>query len=76
MALNIFGTDAASRLEALSKSLAIIEFRMDGTIVSANENFLKVMGYALDEIKGKHHSMFVDRADRDSPEYRAFWESL
>src|SRR6476620_11312294 len=49
---------------------------MDGTILSANENFLKTLGYRLDEIKGKHHSMFVEDSLRRSPEYREFWEKL
>ena len=57
-------------------SQAVIQFRMDGTVLDANENFLKVMGYTLDEIKGKHHSMFVEPAYRASAEYKAFWESL
>lgn len=43
---------------------------------NANENFLKTMGYSLDEIKGQHHSMFVDPAHKQSPEYRMFWEKL
>ncbi len=71
-----FKIGAAARLTALYRSLAAIEFRMDGTIVSANENFLKVMGYGLDEIVGHHHSLFVDPAERDSAEYRAFWQAL
>jgi len=49
---------------------------MDGTIVQANENFLRAMGYTSDEIKGKHHSIFVDEAYRQSPEYREFWAKL
>ena len=49
---------------------------MDGTVITANENFLKALGYALDEIKGKHHSMFVDEAYRQSADYREFWAKL
>ena len=45
----------------------------DGTIVTANENFLKTLGYTLDEIKGRHHSMFVEEAYRQSSEYKEFW---
>ena len=71
-----FTNGAAARLSALHKSLAIIEFRMDGTVVTANENFLKTMGYSLDEIEGRHHSMFVDPVYRESAEYRAFWGGL
>ena len=49
-----------SKLNALGKSQAVIEFNLDGTIVTANPNFLNAMGYRLDEIQGKHHSIFVD----------------
>ena len=68
--------DASAKLEALGKSQAIIEFNLDGTIITANENFLAAMGYTLDEIRGKHHSIFVDADRRDSTEYRAFWDAL
>ncbi|MFX8082972.1 PAS domain S-box protein, partial [Acinetobacter baumannii] len=54
----------------------MIEFGLDGTIITANENFLRVMGYALAEIKGRHHSMFVDAAYKDSGEYKEFWARL
>ncbi len=67
---------ASARLKALHKSLAIIEFRMDGTILTANENFLKTMGYRLEEIVGRHHSLFVEPAYRESSDYRQFWERL
>ncbi len=68
--------ELAAKLDALSKSQAIIEFNLDGTIVTANPNFLNAMGYRLDEIQGKHHSMFVDPELRDRPEYREFWDAL
>src|SRR5262249_13701415 len=58
------------------RSQAIIEFNMDGTIITANQNFLKTLGYSLDEIKGRHHSMFVESAERDSQAYKEFWQSL
>ena len=64
------------QLNAISKSQATIEFNLDGTIITANENFLGAVGYSLDEIKGKHHQMFVDPAYRNSSEYREFWASL
>lgn len=64
------------QLGAISKSMAVIEFAPDGRIQMANENFLKTLGYSLDEIRGQHHSMFVDPAQRGSSEYRAFWEKL
>jgi methyl-accepting chemotaxis protein len=75
-AQKITNADYAGQIAAISKSQAVIEFRMDGTIVNANENFLKTMGYALDEIKGKHHSMFADDAYRNSADYREFWAKL
>ena len=68
--------DFEGQLAAISKAQAVIEFNLDGTIRQANENFLKVLGYTLDEIKGKHHSMFVEPAHRHSAEYKAFWEKL
>jgi methyl-accepting chemotaxis protein len=61
---------------AISRSQAIIEFKLDGTIVTANENFLTTLGYSLDEIRGKHHSMFVEPAVRDGAGYREFWAKL
>ena len=66
----------AGMLDAINKAQAVIEFTVDGKILHANENFLHAMGYTLDEIKGQHHSMFVDPAYRQSPEYRMFWEKL
>ena len=63
-------------LDALKKSNAVIEFKMDGTIITANENFLKVMGYSLNEIIGKHHSMFAEGDFAKSDEYKEFWETL
>jgi methyl-accepting chemotaxis protein len=63
-------------LAAINKSQAVIEFNLDGTVITANELFCGALGYTLDEIKGKHHSLFVEASYRDSPEYRAFWERL
>jgi methyl-accepting chemotaxis protein len=68
--------DLAGQIEAIGKSQAVIEFNLDGSIITANENFLKALGYSLSEIQGKHHSMFVAPAERDSPAYREFWASL
>ncbi|MDO6473920.1 methyl-accepting chemotaxis protein [Alteromonas sp. 1_MG-2023] len=64
------------QIEALNRAQAVIEFNLDGTIINANENFLGAMGYSLEEIQGKHHSMFVDAEYKKSPEYRSFWEQL
>lgn len=63
-------------LDAINKVQAIIEFNLDGTILSANDNFLNAMGYRLDEIKGKHHSMFVEHWFKESEEYKNFWAKL
>ena len=68
--------NALSQAAAISKSQAVIEFNLDGTIITANQNFLSTLGYSLDEIKGKHHSMFVEPAVRDSNDYREFWARL
>jgi len=69
-------SDSAAKLEALGKSLAIIEFAMDGTILDANPNFLALLGYELDDVKGKHHAMFVTQDDLDSRAYKEFWRAL
>jgi len=61
---------------AISKSQAVIEFNMDGTIINANDNFLNAVGYTLDEIRGRHHSLFVDEKLKNSAEYREFWTRL
>jgi methyl-accepting chemotaxis protein len=68
--------NALAQAAAISRSQAVIEFNLDGTIITANDNFLKTLGYSLDEIKGKHHSMFVDLATRESVAYREFWGNL
>ncbi|GAK46732.1 methyl-accepting chemotaxis receptor/sensory transducer [Tepidicaulis marinus] len=65
-----------AKLDALDRSQAIIEFKMDGTILHANDNFLAVLGYELGEIQGQHHRIFVDQEERESRAYEAFWESL
>jgi methyl-accepting chemotaxis protein len=64
------------KVEALDRSQGVIEFELDGTIITANENFLKLVGYRLDEVKGRHHSMFVEPGTRETGEYRQFWERL
>jgi methyl-accepting chemotaxis protein len=63
-------------MQAIGKSQAVVEFKLDGTIITANENFLRALGYALAEIQGKHHSMLVEPAERDSADYRRFWTGL
>lgn len=68
--------DAAGQLAAISKVHAIIEFALDGTILNANDLFLRTLGYSLHEIVGKHHRMFVQPQERDSPRYAEFWRQL
>jgi methyl-accepting chemotaxis protein len=68
--------DAIGQLAAIDQALAVITFELDGTIRGANQNFLRTTGYSLEEIRGKHHGMFVDPAHRMSGEYRAFWAKL
>ena len=70
------GATSSAVLAALSKSLAIIEFKVDGTIITANKNFCEAIGYELTEMVGKHHSMFIEEAERNSPAYREFWAKL
>ena len=66
----------AAIVAALGKVQAVIEFKLDGTVITANENFLRTLGYSLPEIQGRHHSMFVDPAYANSNEYREFWARL
>jgi len=68
--------DLEAKFAAIDRSQAVIEFRLDGTIVTANENFLKTLGYRLDEIVGRRHAIFVDPAEAQSGEYRDFWRTL
>lgn len=63
-------------LDAVSRAQAVIEFDLDGTIRTANENFLQLMGYDLDEVRGRHHSMFVDPNEAARPAYKTFWDKL
>ncbi|MCK7612699.1 methyl-accepting chemotaxis protein [Roseibium sediminicola] len=68
--------ETAGQVEAINRSQAVIHFQIDGTIVDANENFLKTVGYTLDEIRSRHHSLFVAPEERDSPAYKRFWDEL
>ncbi|MCB8839688.1 methyl-accepting chemotaxis protein [Aurantimonas sp. VKM B-3413] len=72
----LLNLDYSGQMTAVCRAQAIIEFTVDGKIVAANENFLKVMGYEAQEIVGKHHQIFVDQSYRESAEYAQFWESL
>ncbi len=70
------GGELEAIVAAISKSFAVIEFAMDATILTANANFLSVMGYALEEVQGKKHRMFVEPAEQNSPAYAEFWARL
>ena len=70
------GLEFQGKMEAISKAQAVIEFQMDGTILTANDNFCQTLGYTLEEIKGQHHRMFADPVDANSPAYAAFWAKL
>jgi len=65
-----------AKFEAIDKSMAIIEFNVDGSIIVANDNFLMTLGYTIGEIQGKHHSMFCDPGYVNSLEYKQFWQKL
>jgi methyl-accepting chemotaxis protein len=73
---SIKAADDGGQLAAVSKAMAVIEFELDGTVRTANDNFLNALGYQLSDIKGKHHSMFVEPSQRESSEYKAFWGKL
>jgi methyl-accepting chemotaxis protein len=72
----LMSADMSGQIEAIHKSQAVIEFDTQGVILEANDNFLQTMGYSLNEIKGKHHSIFVAREEVHSAEYKQFWQSL
>ena len=73
---SVHRSTTASKLAALDRVQALIEFDLDGRILSANANFLAVVGYRSEEIVGRHHGMFVEPEHRESAEYRAFWQRL
>jgi methyl-accepting chemotaxis protein len=75
-AQKIQNADFQGQLVAISKSQAVIEFNLDGTILRANDNFLGAVGYSADEVKGKHHRMFCDEKYTQTNEYRDFWARL
>ncbi len=68
--------DYSGQIAAIGKALVVSEFKMDGTVISANENFFTTLGYSLDEIKGGHHSRFVSETEKQSSGYREFWAKL
>ncbi|WP_276592380.1 MULTISPECIES: PAS domain-containing methyl-accepting chemotaxis protein [unclassified Methylobacterium] len=66
----------AGQIAAINRSQAVIHFAINGTITDANANFLATMGYTLDEVRGRHHRMFMPTADAASADYQAFWAAL
>jgi methyl-accepting chemotaxis protein len=74
--MGLFHSIAQAKLDAFGQSQAIIEFEPDGTIITANANFLAAMGYRLDEVVGKHHSLFIEPGERETPAYSQFWQAL
>lgn len=68
--------DFRGQIEGINATQAVIEFEPDGVILQANQNFLNALGYRLDEIQGKHHSLFVTPEERDTLAYRNFWNAL
>ncbi len=68
--------DFEGQLAAISKAQAVIEFNMDGMVLTANDNFLTTLGYSLEEVKGRHHGLFVENSYRHSSEYKEFWAKL
>ncbi len=75
-AAKVKNADYESQVNAIHKAMAVIEFNLDGTIISANENFLKVVGYSKEEVVGRHHRTFVDPAYAGSPDYAELWRQL
>ncbi|MFT4172747.1 MAG: PAS domain-containing methyl-accepting chemotaxis protein [Rhodocyclaceae bacterium] len=65
-----------SKLDAINRSMAVIEFDLDGIILHANDNFLNITGYTIDEVRGKHHRMFCDSGYSNSAQYAEFWRAL
>ncbi|WP_449394067.1 methyl-accepting chemotaxis protein [Devosia riboflavina] len=68
--------DHAAQVAAISRVQAVIAFKLDGTVIEANQNFLATLGYRLEEVAGRHHSMFCDKDFAASAEYRSFWQRL
>ena len=69
-------SDNQGLVSALNKVQAVIEFKLDGTILTANQNFLKALGYSLEEIRGKHHRIFCDPEYVKTEEYTNLWKKL
>lgn len=72
----VAANDISGQMNAIHRVQAVIEFNPDGTIITANDNFLSALGYTLEEVQGCHHSMFVRKKERNTEEYTQFWEML
>jgi methyl-accepting chemotaxis protein len=72
----MMNVDYTAQMGAFGRGQAIIEFKPDGTILTANANFLSLMGYSVGEIRGKHHGIFINPAERETPQYAEFWATL
>jgi methyl-accepting chemotaxis protein len=68
--------DYSGQIAAINRTQAVGEFTLDGTVIRLNENLLSAIGYTEAEVTGQNHSMFVDPASRQSPEYRLFWDKI
>lgn len=68
--------ESEALIDALIRSTAVIQFNLDGTVITANEQFLQAMGYRLEQIVGKHHRQFCTPDEAASPQYEAFWQTL
>ena len=68
--------DLQSRIDAINKSQALIEYNLDGTVITANENFLRILGYSLEEISGQHHAKFLDPGVSESADHKRIWQEL
>jgi methyl-accepting chemotaxis protein len=75
-AAKLRAAEADGQLTAINRAQAVIEFNLDGTVRTANDNFLGALGYRLDEVRGQHHRMFVDPSYAQSADYAAFWADL
>jgi methyl-accepting chemotaxis protein len=73
---SIKAADYQGQIAAIGKAQAVVEFELDGTVRKANDNFLHLLGYRLEDVMGKHQSLFVEAVYRDSAEYRQFWDKL
>ncbi len=68
--------ESAGQVAAISKAQGVVSFDLDGNVLDANQNFLNSVSYSIEEVRGKHHRMFVTPEEANSPEYRQFWADL